>query len=723
MLVFKQPNILFFSKLVFSPLQLTLKFSSYNCIKLKKHFLLLITICFLLLQSSCVQSERNIPSENNLCPIGKTLPSNDGVHRVALVIGVGQYKSSHIPDLPGPPEDAKRIYKLLTGPQGYGFPKQNVCVLLDEHATTENFKNKFNQVLINRVKANDQVLIYYAGHGSQTKDLNGDEQDGMDETFVFHDARTDSVKDFIDDDFDVLIKKLYKKTKLLTIFLDSCNSGTAMRGDVEFLSRFVSPAEEVVERLSDSTSKPEQLENKQAGWLTNSLKGMVVFTAAGDGTSALEKNSRGVFTDAILTTLGQSNDKQLTYAQIARQIRPLVKSESYQIPYFQGDLSRFVFSGTKRDRPLSWEIVEVSPQLKLSGFPLPGIGKGTEFRVYSGAVKGSETKDPAKAKGFIVLDSSTGINAIGHISLRIENAEPIQVGDVAVLSRPSNDQRLLKVTLRAESKSNGISVEQTKKLISVIEQHIDAKTMIALVEDKGDFELSYENNSYVIKGPENLNRNSIASEDDVIENLRQHALQRVLISLRGEGGQLFTDQETLQVQIVPAKTQNQCAEGVNWQQQSPNSIKVQDIPLCYKWNVKVKLKQEATKRLLIGGLILSTDGNIFGFPADGSAVPLGPGEEVVFAADDETFFGSPPLNIEDQIIVFGTQENNPVPWSKLTLSSQSRAGDDKKGLYRILDRYISGTRGVGINKPIVTKNKDIAWTLSSISMRVVEYKK
>lgn len=677
----------------------------------------LLTVSLLLIQASCAQTETNINSQLNKCPTGDVVESTDGIRRLALIVGVGQYIQATIPDLPGPPQDAKRFYELLTGSQGYGFPKENVCLLLDAEASTENFKNKFTTALINRARTNDEVVIFYAGHGSQTKDKNGDEQDGMDETFVLHDARTEDIKDLVDDEFDGFLTKLHEKTQQITVFLDSCNSGTAIRGDSVFLSRYVPPA---LERLTDTTVK--KADKKKSGWVSRSLPGIVVFTAAGDGTSALEKNSRGIFTDAVLSTFGQINAKQLTYAQAARQIRPLVKAESYQIPYFQGNLQRSIFSGSNRKLPLGWEIIEIKPMLKLGGFPLPGIGKGAEFRVYGSSVKGAETQDPAKAKAFIVLDESTGLNAVAHITSRPANAEPITLGDLAVLSRPSDKQRLLKVTLRPESQSGGITTEKAGKIVTSLENHIDAKTMLTLVQEKGDFELSLgDKGDYVVKGPENLIRGHLSSEPDVIENLRQHAIQRVLSPLRGEGGALFIDQETIQVQIVPAKKQTHCAQGMKWEQALPNSLYTQEIPLCYRWNVKVKLSEKSSVRLLIGGLILSTDGSIFGFPADGTAVPLGPGEEIVFAAKGETFVGSPPLNIEDQIIVFGTQETNPVPWSRLTLSTQSRAGEVKNGLYRALDRYLSGTRGQALL--IETDDTDTAWTLSSISMRVIDPKK
>ncbi len=67
------------------------------------------------------------------------------------IVGVGQYKSDKVSDLAGPPNDARRIYDLLTEPNGCGFPKENVCLLLDEDATTARFKKVYEKALIDRV--------------------------------------------------------------------------------------------------------------------------------------------------------------------------------------------------------------------------------------------------------------------------------------------------------------------------------------------------------------------------------------------------------------------------------------------------------------------------------------------------------------------------------------------------------------------------------------------
>lgn len=657
---------------------------------------------------------------NTFCPMGSTVQSKDGIRRLALIVGVGQYKNDKIPDLAGPPNDAKRIYDLLTSAKGYSFPKENVCVLLDEAATTANFKKYFTEALVNRAQAKDEAVIFYAGHGSQAEDTNKDEPDGMDETFVFHDARSDGSTDLIDDEFEGLLQRLYAKTHQISVFLDSCNSGTALRSGEAFAARFIPPEKSTnVKRLfiTDSSS------NKGTGWVSGSMTGIVAFTAAGDGTPALEKNGEGVFTNAILTAFGQINANKPTYAQAARQIMPLVKAESYQIPYFQGDLQRSVFSDSNRIHPLSWEVIEIKPSIKIGGLPLPGIGKNAEFRVYDGAASGVDTQDPAKAKAVIVVDNHTGINATTHVISRHKHAKEIKPGDLVVLARPGDQQTQLKIALRPESQPEGIPPGKATKLRASLNSHPDAKKVITITPSNEDFELSLDSEGkYVVRGPENTIRNRISAENDVINNLWLHSKQKVFSALRGEGGDQFTDQETLQVQLVPAKNREACAKNIRWQQEPMNSMAAQKIPLCYKWNVKVKLSEKSPVRLLVGGLVLSTDGGIFGFPVDRTVAPLSPGDEIVFASKRETFKASPPLNIEDQIIVFGTYETNPVPWARMTETAETRAADNKSGLYRTLDNYLKGTRGVEKAEETET-TMDTAWTLSSITMSVYDPKK
>lgn len=656
------------------------------------------------------------------CPLGEAVASN-GFRRLALIVGVGQYRSDQVPDLPGPAGDARRMYELLTGKNGYGFPKENVCMLLDEEATTAGFKQRFAQLLIDRAQANDVAVFYYAGHGSQTKDTNRDEPDEMDETFLLHDARSEDASGkrldgITDDEMYGLLQRLHAKTPHVTVILDSCNSGSATRAPDAgtMIARFVPPDSD--QRAAEA-GVSEQGEGG-AEWAPDSLPGLIVFTAASDGTAALENFGRGVFTDAILEVLAQTGAQPLTYAQAARQIPPLVSARSYQIPYFQGELSGPLLGNVTRKQPIGWEVIALEPTLKLGGPPLPGLGENAELRIYDGAVTGAETRDPSKAKATVVIAEMSGLNATAKVIAARPNAPKIKPGDLAIPVRVADADLRVTVRLKPAAEPEGIPAARAQSLRTAVNQHPEAQIVLELTAGPGEFELSVNSAGQLqLRGPENRVRKVYANDRDVADNLWQHARQKALLFLRGEGGEDFVDNQTLQVQLVraPAAKQDACAQGV-WKQAEPNQGQI--IPLCTKWNVTVSLSKDAPAPLLVGGAILSTDGSSFGFPADGRKVLLRSGESVVFDAKRETFRATPPLDVWDHVIVFGTKESNPVAWHLLTSTASTRAATEppKSSLYRALDRYLQpGTRGAAPDIPDEAV-EDTTWSLSAVRMRV-----
>jgi hypothetical protein len=80
--------------------------------------------------------------------------------------------------------------------------------------TTKTFMECFEAFLSNVTK---QLTVYYSGHGSQIKDTNGDEADGMDEVMVF---------DVVDDDLAISIQKCCKGKCRVLLIADCCRSGT-----------------------------------------------------------------------------------------------------------------------------------------------------------------------------------------------------------------------------------------------------------------------------------------------------------------------------------------------------------------------------------------------------------------------------------------------------------------------------------------------------------------
>jgi hypothetical protein len=238
---------------------------------------------------------------------------------------------------------------------------------------------------------------------------------------------------------------------------------------------------------------------------------------------------------------------------------------------------------------------------------------------------------------------------------------------------------------------------------------------VKIANDDWEFELSVTaDDQLVLTDTLGRPRNLYSRDALVAKNLWQHARQRALRQLQGETGLDYLNDETLQVQIIPATKQSECADGI-WEQAEP--FEEQIIPLCHRWNIKVTMKDGHAPPLLVGGIVLSTDGSTFAFPVDGRNVPLKGGDSVIFNAKRETFVGTPPLDVQDQVIVFGTQETNPVPWHLLTSTAQTRAGiGPTSALYRALDLYLQpGVRGA---IPLTETAEDTTWTTSSVTMRV-----
>ncbi len=104
----------------------------------------------------------------------------------AIIIGIGDYaflpKDKHL-DFAA--KDATDLRDVLI--RSYGFPAENVTLLLDEQATRANIEAALSALSDDRIKPDDRVLIYFSGHG-QTVKL----QDGGEMGFLIpHDAKVD----------------------------------------------------------------------------------------------------------------------------------------------------------------------------------------------------------------------------------------------------------------------------------------------------------------------------------------------------------------------------------------------------------------------------------------------------------------------------------------------------------------------------------------------------
>ena len=81
----------------------------------------------------------------------------------ALLVGVGNYVDSRVPDLQGPPHDVAALRVALV--QHGGFGDENITVLLDAAATKHGILEEIGR-LGGASQAGDFVLIYLSGHGT-----------------------------------------------------------------------------------------------------------------------------------------------------------------------------------------------------------------------------------------------------------------------------------------------------------------------------------------------------------------------------------------------------------------------------------------------------------------------------------------------------------------------------------------------------------------------------
>jgi len=80
--------------------------------------------------------------------------------------------------------------------------------------------------LVKDARPNDSLFFHYSGHGGQTKDLDGDIEDGYAEVIYPVDFR--QVGHIVDDEMHrILVTPLVPGVRLTAIF-DSCHSGTAL---------------------------------------------------------------------------------------------------------------------------------------------------------------------------------------------------------------------------------------------------------------------------------------------------------------------------------------------------------------------------------------------------------------------------------------------------------------------------------------------------------------
>jgi hypothetical protein len=145
---------------------------------------------------------------------GFSKPPSPTAH--ALIMTIGDYQGN-IPKLKGVAFDAASAAEIA---QRIGVPAANIHFVKDSELTLEGIRRAFDE-LEAKLTGNDQVFIYYSGHGGrQLLEENGVERCA--ESLITVDGQG-----FSDVELEDRLKNISKKSQKTIAFLDACHSGGA----------------------------------------------------------------------------------------------------------------------------------------------------------------------------------------------------------------------------------------------------------------------------------------------------------------------------------------------------------------------------------------------------------------------------------------------------------------------------------------------------------------
>ena len=273
----------------------------------------------------------------------------------AVVVGISDY--IHFGDeiggdLPGAANDARAVADVLVNK--YGFAPDNVKLILDHTATRQRIRTEMTEWLPSVARPGDLIWFYFAGHGSQAWDLDGDEADGLDETVCPADVtRTSTDMDILDDEVARWLAQL--PTGNVIVVWDKCHARSSTRA----VTPFARPRS-LARSVEDDLEKPAGATEGQAADAVEDGGGLgagvleiaaaqadeVAIDAAFADRDGGETTFGGAFTTPFVRNLWNASDGT-TYQQIFDETRNAMKRNRFRQEPAIEDKSL-------KDRPLFW---------------------------------------------------------------------------------------------------------------------------------------------------------------------------------------------------------------------------------------------------------------------------------------------------------------------------------------------------------------------------------
>lgn len=157
--------------------------------------------------------------------------SSIGGTRRALVIGIGEYEDPAWVRINGD-KDVEMVVDML---KDNDF--RDIVTLVGKRATKSVIVREFEN-LAERCAEGDTVYIHFSGHGQRMTDIDGDEEDGWDESWIPYDAyrkycdKDRGEKHLCDDEICGSLMNIRKKVGacgMIAVVVDACHAGDSTR--------------------------------------------------------------------------------------------------------------------------------------------------------------------------------------------------------------------------------------------------------------------------------------------------------------------------------------------------------------------------------------------------------------------------------------------------------------------------------------------------------------
>jgi hypothetical protein len=350
-----------------------------------------------------------------------------------LLIGIADYKyfppspgePGHT-DLHGPGNDVERMRISL---RRFGFAgDSNVRILRDSAASRRGIAAGFRWLAGRASDSADVVVVFYSGHGSRTRDTNGDEArtspgDTIDEALVPWDAAvtSDPQQLVLDDQVGEWLAAL--GTTNVTMIVDGCFSGTVTRA----LGSIVAKGSFGDAQVGSGPSPRQLLDNPRHTLITASAPGETAYEMP----FGPDQRWFGALTYELTQALDAAGSTT-RYDEVMREVMNRIRDnrEAPQTPQLEGDRGALLFRVSAVVPSRAFVLVTPLPgrRISIDAGAVHGVRRAAVYDVFAP----TETSFDGPALGQIFIDSVGEIASWGQV---LGGAAAFAVGARAALAQ------------------------------------------------------------------------------------------------------------------------------------------------------------------------------------------------------------------------------------------------------------------------------------------------